>query len=390
MGKVGRMSAISPEQLRDKTAIVGVGNTAFGAMYRDLDPERTSYELAADAFKQALDDSGLKKSDIDGLICVRVEEYQRMTDYLGLRHVRLVNGLEGSGRMAGVALQYAVMAIATGQCETVAVVYGNNGRSAGATYGGGTNPASTVAYDSMYGMTSPGAYVSHMFRRHMHEFGTTEDALAALAVNNRKNGAKNPNAVFQKEISHEEYMQARYIAEPLRLFDYCIINDGGVALIVTTAEKAKTLNQPPAYISATYTTTDLTNFYTSKDCFYTACKDVADRIYKAADISRDEIDVAQVYDNFLPTILFSLEGFGFCERGEAGKFVQGGRIELDGDLPINTSGGHTSESYMQGFALTVEAVRQLRGQAGDRQVPNCDVVQYICASPIVNSHILRR
>ncbi len=279
--------------LRDKTAIVGIGATKFDAMYRNLDPERSPYELAAEAFRKALEDSGLEKREIDGLICVRVPSYQRMADVLGLPRLRLVNVLEGAGRMAGAALQYAVMAVATGQAQTVAVVYGNNGRSAGARYGGAVDPNATTVYDAMYGMTSPGAYVSMMFRRHQYEYGTTEDALAALAINNRKNGALNPDAVFQKPITREEYFAGRYVAEPLRLYDYCLINDGGVAFIVTSADRAKGLRHPPAYISATYAASELTNFYTVRDCFYGACQDIAQRIYPAAGVGPEDIDCAR-------------------------------------------------------------------------------------------------
>jgi acetyl-CoA acetyltransferase len=376
--------------LRDQTAIVGVGTTAFGPRYRDLDPELTAYELAAEAFAQALEDAGLKKEEVDGLVCARIPSYGRMADMLGLRYPRIINTYEGSGRMSGVALQTAVMAIATGQASVVACLYGNNGRSAGARYGGDAGDESTTIYDTMYGMTSPGAYVGLMFRRYQHLYGAPDDALAPLAINNRKNGALNPNAVMQKPITYEEYLAARYIAEPLRLFDYCLINDGGVAFIVTSAERARDLRKPPVYISATAATADLTNYYTSDNFFYEACKDVADRVYQAAGIGPRDVDCAQIYDNFTPTILFSLEGFGYCPRGEAWQWVKDGRIELGGELPVNTSGGHTAESYMQGWALHVEAVRQLRGEAGERQVPNCDVVQYICASPITTSHILRR
>ncbi|RIK43777.1 MAG: lipid-transfer protein, partial [Chloroflexi bacterium] len=272
-------------RMRDKTAIVGVGNTAFGALYRDLDPERTAYELAADALKAAIDDAGIRKDDIDGLLCVRTPSYGRMADILGLHHLRLVNALEGSGRMAGVALQYAVGAIISGQAETVAIVYGNNGRSVGERYGGRFADDSPAAWDAMYGMTSPGAAVAHMWRRYMHLYGAREEHLAVAAMNNRANGALNPNAVFQKPITLEEYLRARYIAEPLRLFDYCIINDGGVAMIVTTAEKAKTLKQPPVYIGATYSATDLTNYYTTHDFFYGAIQDIAGRLYREADVT---------------------------------------------------------------------------------------------------------
>jgi acetyl-CoA acetyltransferase len=382
------VSATNGLQVRDETAIVGVGNTNFGAMYRNLDPERTAHELAADALKAAIEDAGIDKNDIDGLISVRVTDYGRMADVVGLPHLRLVNGLEGSGRMAGVALQYAVMAIVTGQADTVAIVYGNNGRSVGERYGGRFSGDSPAAWDAMYGMTSPGAAVSHMWRRYMHLYGASEEALAAAAINNRKNAAKNPVAVMQKPITLEEYMAARYIAEPLRLFDYCLINDGGVAMIVTSAERAKTLKQPPVYVGATYSATDLTNYYTTHDFFYGAIKDIADRLYKAADVTPSEVDLAQLYDNFTPTQFFALEGLGFCEQGTAWQWAQGGRIELDGELPVNTSGGHTGESYMQGHGLTIELVRQLRGQGGERQVANATVGLYCCPAPICNAHIL--
>lgn len=376
--------------IRDRTAIAGVGATRFGALYRDLDPERTAYDLAAEAFTQALADSGLAKSDIDGLITVRVPSYQVMAAQLGLPNLRLVNGLAGEGRMAGVAVQYAVLAVASGQAETVAIVYGNNGRSAGMRYGGGGDPAAPSAYDAMYGMTSPGASAAMMFRRHQHEFGTPPEALAALAINNRRNGARNPNAVFRQPITSEEYFAARHIAEPLRLFDYCLINDGGVALIVTSAERARGLRKPPAYIAATQAGSQLGYQYATEDFYYAASRDVAERVYAQAGVTPSEVDCLQVYDNFTPTILFSLEGFGFCPRGKSGDWVRDGRVELDGELPVNTAGGHTAESYMQGFALTVEAVRQVRGEAGPRQVPGCDVVQYICVAPIVTSHIFHR
>ena len=376
--------------IRDRTAIVGVGTTAFGALYRDVNPERTPYELAVEAFGAALEDSGLLKSDVDGLICARLPSYARMADLLGLRHPCIVNAYEGTGRMSAVALQTAVMAIVTGMAEVVACVYGNAGRSAGARYGGESAAESTVAYDTMYGMTSPGAYVAMMYRRYQHDYGVPDGALAPLAINNRKNGALNPNAVMQTPITEEDYLNARFIAEPLRLFDYCLINDGGVAFIVTSAERARDLKKPPVYVTATAAAGDLTNSYTSTDCFYAACTDVAARLYRDAELGPQDVDCAQVYDNFTPTILFSLEGFGHCPRGEAWQWVRDGRIELGGELPINTSGGHTAESYMQGWALHVEAVRQLRGEAGQRQVPNCRVAQYICASPIVSAHILRR
>jgi acetyl-CoA acetyltransferase len=289
--------------------------------------------------------------------------------------------------MSGVALQEAVALVSSGLATTVACVYGNNGRSAAMKYAADVGGV-TAAYDEMYGMTSPGAYVSLMWQRYRHLYGAPDDALAPLAINNRRNATRNPVAVFQKELTLEEYLSARYIAEPLRLLDYCLINDGGVAFIVTTAERARSLRKPPVKIAAAAAMTDLTNFYTSEDFFFSACQDVASRLYQQSGLRPDQMDVMQVYDNFLPTILFTLEGFGHTARGEAWEWVRGGRIHYDGPRPVNTSGGHTAESYMQGWAMHVEAVRQLRGEAGDRQVPGSRAVQYMCASPIVTSHVL--
>ena len=374
--------------LRDKVAVIGVGSTSFHDLYRDRDTHRTAEELGIQALKSAIDDAGIDKEEIDGMINVRVSSYQQMANAVDLPNLRIVNSLQASGRMSGVALQYAAMAIATGQASTIAIVYGNNGRSAAAKYGGGFDPDAPEAFEAMHGMTSPGAHVSMMFRRHQHEFGTSVDALARLAMNNRKNAALNPNAVFRSEITYEEYMSSRFIAEPLRLYDYCIINDGGVAVIVTAADRAKDMKQPPVYVGATYACSHLTSAYANQDFFYSASQDVAKRVYAEAGVDQSDIDCLQIYDNFTPTILFSLEGFGFTKQGESGPWVEDGNVGYGSNLPLNTSGAHTGESYMQGMNLLAESVRQVRGQAGPRQVDDCEVVQYICVSPIVTSHIL--
>ncbi|MFC5952572.1 thiolase family protein [Pseudonocardia lutea] len=367
-------------------AIVGVGHTDFAALYADRETQWDAYDLAATSLRNALSDAGLAKDDLDGLLTARVE-YERLADVIGLRRPRIVNSLVGSGRMSGVALLEAAALVATGQADTVACVYGNNGRSVKMKYGGeGGGP--TIGYDTMYGLTSPGAYVGLMYQRYRHLYGAPDDALAPLAMNNRRNAALNPYAVMGKEITREQYLESRYIAEPLRLYDYCIINDGGVALIVTTVERARDLAKPVVRVAASAVTGDLTNFYSSDDFFYTSCRNVAREVYGQAGVTPEDIKCLEVYDNFTPTILFSLEGFGHAPRGEAWQWVREHGIGYDGDRPLNTSGGHTAESYMQGWALLVESVRQVRGEAEARQVAGCDVLQYVCASPIVSSHIL--
>jgi acetyl-CoA acetyltransferase len=376
-------------------AIVGVGTTNFAADY-GRDPWRTEYQLGIDALKAALDDAGLTKNDLDGLLLCRIPSYELFGTQAGLRHLKVTNTYEGSGRMAGVVLQHAVALIQTGQAETIALVYGNNGRSAGATYGGeggagAYNAAgNAVLYDQAYGMTSPGAYVAMMYQRYAQRYGVPDGALAPLAINNRRNAQKNPVAVMTGDLTEDDYLASRFITEPLRLYDYCMINDGGVALIVTTPERARDLKQPAVLVQATASSSDLTSHYTKTDLFQQASHDVARQLRERSGYGPGDVGTVHIYDNFTPIMLFSLEHFGFAPEGEGWQFIQNGRIALEGELPVNTSGGHTSEGYMQGWALQVEAVRQARGDAGARQVPGADVSQYICVSPIVTSHIFQR
>ena len=380
---------------KDKVAIVGVGNTDFGAMYRNLDPNRSNYQLGLTAFKAALEDSGLKREDIDGLLVSRVPDHVRMGEILGIRSPRFSSILPGGGRYSGMALQYAAMAVYTGMADVVACIYGNNGRSVGDRYGGdGDGPPSPESvgrnFDSPYGMTSVGATYAHTFRRHQKMYGTPVETLGHLSMNNRKNASLNPVAVMKTPFTMEDYLSTRYIAEPLRLLDYCLINDGGVCFIVTSAERARDLKKPPVYVTATQAAGDFTGYYATTDLFQDGLKAIADDVFGVADIQRKDIDLVEIYDNFTPTICYALEGLGFCGQGESGQWINPERISLTGELPVNTSGGHTSESYMQGWAMHVEAVRQLRGECGPRQVKDAEYALYNCTSPVSTVHILRK
>jgi acetyl-CoA acetyltransferase len=379
---------------RDSVAVIGVATSDFGELHRRRDGHedghKSAYDLGAEVFAEALRDAGIERDEVDGLITARLPSYVRMADMLGLRRPSFTVGLEGAGRTSAVALQIAAAAVESGLATTVALIYGNDGRSAGATYGGDEGPSPTGVYDTAYGMTSPGAYVSLMYQRYKDLYAVPDLALAPLAMSNRSNAALNPQAVMRQPLTIEDYAAAPFIAEPLRRLDYCLINDGAIAIIVTSTQRARRLNRPLVTLSATAACGDLTNYYSSPDFYHGSCQAVADQVFGSAGVRREDIDCAQIYDNFTPTILFSLEGFGYCPPGTAWKWVQEGRIERGGELPINTSGGHTSESYMQGWALHVEAVRQLRGEAGDRQVPDCELVQYMCVAPIASSHVFRR
>ncbi len=373
-------------KLGRRATIVGVGQSDFAALFANKDVSRDANALAAEALRLAIEDAGVNKDEIDGLICAWVD-YGRIATVTGIPQPNIVYGLQGAGRMSGVAVQQAAALVESGAAEMIALVYGNNGRSVKMSYGGeALSP--TQAYDTMYGMTSVGAEAAMMYRRYCHEYHVPDDALAPIAINNRRNAARNAGAVMGSELTLEEYLEARYVAEPLRLFDYCIINDGGVAIIITTERRAANLRKRPVRIAASASRGDLGNFYAPEDYFRRSCGEVAKRVYEISGLGPKDMDCLQIYDNFTPIVLFSLEGFGHTAPGEGWKYVRDGNIWIEGRMPINTAGGHTGESYMQGWAHHVEAVRQIRGECGTRQVERCDTAQYMCASPIVSSHVL--
>jgi acetyl-CoA acetyltransferase len=371
-------------ELAGRVAVVGVGTTRYGKL-----PDYDAYDLGVWALKAALEDCGLGFEDIDGLLINRIPDYQRFGEITGL-NPRYTTITPGQGRFSGICIQTAVAVIAAGMAETVALVYGNNGRSAGDHYGGASD-----AYGSggaglwfPYGMTSPGAFHALMMRRHMEQYGTTTDQLGAIASAFRRHASLNPDAVMRTPFTLEEYRAARYICEPLRLLDYCLINDGGVAMILTSAERARDLRKPAVHVRGMGQAAALAgSSFPPQDYWRAPMRKVAADVYAMAGAGPADMDALMIYDNFTPTVLFSLEGFGFCAPGESGPWVEGGRLGLGNAFPTNTSGGHLSESYMQGWALNVEAVRQVRGECGARQVPDASLVQYMTAAPVITSII---
>lgn len=369
--------------LKDKVAIVGVGNTAYGNF-----PQFSDYALGAQAFKAAVEDCGLDKNRIDGLVCCRVPFYARMGEVLGL-NPRWTLQMPPHGRMSGMAIIEAMLAIETGAADYVALIYTNIGRSRRVNYGG---DESASIWDP-WGFTSPGAAHAMMFQMHQNRYGTTTRQLGEVSVAFRKHALLNPDAVMKKPMTLDDHEQARPIVEPLRLLDYCLINDGAVCVIMTSAERAKDLKKPPVLISGVgardaFTHSSISNF--DENFWYDEARDTAQQVYQMAGVGPNDIDGLMCYDNFSPTVLFSLEGFGFCGRGESGGFVEGGTLALGGALPTNTDGGHLSNSYMQGWALNVEAVRQLRGECGERQIRDCEVIQYVAVTPCTRSIIYTR
>jgi acetyl-CoA acetyltransferase len=379
--------------LAGKSAVVGVGTTRYGKL-----PEYDAYDLGQWALREALEDCGLTYADIDGLIVNRIPSYGRFAELCGI-DPRYTLATPGHGRFAGICIQTAALLVASGVVKTVALVYANDGASAGTKYGGDPSQyggaagayGSTDAHWAPYGMTSPGAFHAQMMQRHMHLYGTTPEQLGEIAVTFRRHAGLNPAAVMRKPFSLEEYLAAKYICEPLRLLDYCLINDGAVAMIVTSAERARDLRQPPAYIRGASQASQFTGSSFPPDDFWASpMEKVARDVYAMAGVGPQQMDGLMIYDNFTPTVLFTLEGFGFCPRGESGRWVADGNLRLGAGFPANTNGGHLSESYLQGWGLNVEAVRQLRDQCAERQIREPHFIQYMAASPVVTSVIYGR
>jgi acetyl-CoA acetyltransferase len=366
--------------LKNKVAVVGVGNTAYGNF-----PEIDDYGLGARAFRRALEDCGLEKSKIDGLLVCRIPFYVRMGEVLGL-NPRWTQQMPGHGRMSGMAIVEAALALTSGAAEYVALIYGNIGRSRRVNYGGEESPS----FWDPWGFTSPGAAHALMFREHMMRYGTTTRQLAEVSVAFRKHALLNPDAVMKAPMTIDDHENSRMVVDPLRLYDYCLINDGAVCIILTTVERARDLKKKPVVVSGigardVFDRATIGNY--SPDQWYEQTRAAGEEAYGMAGIGPRDVDAFMCYDNFSPTVLFSLEGLGFCARGESGSYVEGGTLQLGRKLPTNTDGGHLSNSYMQGWALNVEAVRQLRGECGARQVPDCEVVQFVAATPCTRTII---
>ncbi|MES3001464.1 MAG: thiolase family protein [Pseudomonadota bacterium] len=369
--------------MKRAAAVMGVGITDWAEDYKRTragERPNDSYGYAAQAFTRALADCGIDRSQIDGLIVGPTTSYERTGEILGM------DVGWGGQADAGMAVIQACMAIKCGLARTIALVYGNDQRSAAVQYGGSStsNPLGIFAYvyHTPWGMTSQGALYALMFRRYCEIHGLPLDCLGPIAVAQRANASRNPDAVMKKEITLDDYAKAAFVCEPLRLLDYCLVNDGGVCMIISEASIAEKGPKQPVYIEG-IGRGDLNRGATSLeprlfDFYLPAQRAAARQVYDMAGLGPDDMDCLQIYDSFSCHIPFALEGFGFCGEGEAAGLVKRKSLRFDGELPVNTGGGNLSESYMQGWNHQVEAVRQLRGEGGARQVKDCNHAQYIC------------
>ncbi|MBW8702720.1 hypothetical protein MBT84_24280 [Streptomyces sp. MBT84] len=378
--------------LKDATAVVGIGQTDFAR--RLGEPEKT---LACRAILAALDDAGIAPGEVDALASYTMEETDEVevAKAVGFGDLTFFSkvGFGGGGSCATVA--HLAAAVATGQA-TVGVAWRSRKR------GSGPRPWRNTAvqlptpaqWTRPFGLLRPVDEIGMLARRYMHEHGATRDHLfnVALACRNRAN--QNPAAImYERPLTREMYMSSRWISEPLCLFDNYLETDGALACVVVSAERARDCRHRPVYVHSAAQGLPAQHHgmvnYWNDDPLTGPAWTAARHLWKHADLTPDDVDVAQIYDAFTPLVLLSLEGYGFCGRGEGGAFTEGGALEIGGRLPVNTAGGGLSEAYVHGFNLINEGVRQLRG-TGTAQVPGAATCLVTAGEGVPTSALLLR
>jgi acetyl-CoA acetyltransferase len=360
--------------LRDRTAIVGVGYTEFSK-----NSGVSTLTLALRAITAALADAGLALQDVDGVACHRVGDSVQavlVAQSLGISDLRYHLDLFGGGSTSHQVLASAAMAVATGMAETVVCWRAINARSEFRMGGTGRAAPDTIEfqYQAPYGYATPPQQFAMMARAYLDAYDVTPEDLGRVAITQRNYARLSPRAMMRKPLTMEQYLSSRWVVEPLRLFDCCLETDAAVALVVTSAERARDLARPPVLISAASYGSGPTLFSNgNRDITTSAAANLAPRLFEMAGLTPADVDVAELYDAFTPLVLVQLEDYGFCAKGEAAAFVADGQTAPGGRLPVNTHGGHLSEGYVHGLNHAAEAVTQLRGEAGARQVPDATV-----------------
>jgi acetyl-CoA acetyltransferase len=355
-----------------RTAIVGLGHTAQGEL-----PGHSAEENAVDAALLALADAGLTVDDLDGLIaCKSVQGQGNDVNVGALLGVNLPYVQSLDYGTCNFSLHLAVMAIVSGMASTVLLTYGANARSGKFDFG---KPMYGADMASAAGLVHIAGRAGLALQRHKAIYGTTDEQFGMLAVGQRDWAQKNPNAIFRMPMSMADYLAEPYMVDPLRRSDVTMISDGGVALVVTTAEHARQLPNPPVYISGMAEYAGVRGDHNPENLMRPWLRDSAATIWASTGLRPADIDALYIQD---PTAVWSLqmlEYYGFCGIGDGGPFLAEGHTLPGGSLPLNTHGGQLSESYTWGWMHVVEAVRQLRGQAGERQLDAPEIGMY-CSS----------
>lgn len=356
------------DALRGATSIVGVGYDGLGAS-----PGWTALELLARATDKALDDAGLKISEIDGLCAGTLYHFfptLSVAEYLGIRPVWSNADMVGGSSFQSHMLQ-AALAIKAGYCSTVLIAYGSNARSS-RDIGG---LIETPPYERAYEQPIPLAGYAMAAARHMHEYGTTRRELAEVVVSSRKWAMLNPDATLREEADLDAVASARTIADPLSKFDCCLVSDGGAALILTSTERARNLKKPPVLLLGAAGAHWHREISQMPDLTRTAASESGKRAFEMARLGVRDVNVVQLYDAFSINVILFLEDLGFCPKGEGGRYVSDGAIAPGGRLPVNTNGGGLSFVHpgMYGLFCLIEAAIQLRGDGAARQIKNAEV-----------------
>ena len=358
-------------RINGRAAIVGIGATEFSK-----DSGRSELRLAAEAVRAALDDAGLRPADVDGLVTFTMDTNTEtaVARELGIAPLTFFSRIHYGGGAACATVQQAALAIVAGVADVVVCYRAFNERS-GHRFGQvsiahATAPTSAGVDNSWsypMGLGTPAANVAMIARRYMHVYGATSEDFGRIAVADRRHAATNPNAFFHgRPITLEEHQASRWIAEPLHLLDCCQESDGGVAIVLTSPERARDLKQPPVIVrgAAQGSGADqftMTSYYRDSLTGLPEMGIVGEQLWTQAGIAPEDVQVAILYDHFTPYVLMQLEELGFCPRGEARHFIADGAIELGGRLPINTHGGQLGEAYIHGMNGIAEGVRQIRG-----------------------------
>jgi acetyl-CoA acetyltransferase len=360
------------QKLKGRCAIAGIGETKVGKI-----PDLSAMALNLEASRKAIEDAGLRNKDIDGVLSLKpfldpTLSYSLMiAENLGISP-RYTTDLDVCGATPVAMVIHAIMAIATGLCTTVLCTSGRKRATGNLVPKHGRLNWGSEDFEYPFGLIgSPGAFALAA-RRHMHEYGTTSRQFGAVAVAMRKHACLNPNAQMHTPITIEDHQNSRYVAEPFRLLDCSLVSDGGSAVVVTSAERGSDLRKPPIHILG------FSQFHPCRTlCGHTMLTttpavQVGKEAFGMAGLSPQDVDIAELYDCFTYTVIAQIEDFNFCRKGEGGAFVEGGRIEIGGELPVNTHGGLLSQAHLGGMLHITEAVSQLRREAGARQVAGAE------------------
>ena len=361
------MSTTSP--LRGAAAIVGA---SLGGV--PMAPGRSALEILGEAVHGALADAGLKLSDVDGLFTGSSYHFLAglsVAEYLGIHPKFCEATMVGGSSYVGHLLT-AAMALHTGQCEVALICYGSN---QGSGFGKLKSMAETPLYEAPYEPRYPISSYALAAARHMHQYGSTREDLAHIAVAARQWAQLNPLAYARDPLSVEQVLASRLVSDPLSVLDCCLVTDGGGALVLVRSERAKDFPKPPVYVLGAAAATWHRQIGSMPDLTVTAAAESGPRAFAMAGLAPKDVDVLELYDAFTINTLLFLEDLGFCAKGEGGAFVRNGRIAPGGVLPVNTNGGGLSCCHpgMYGMFLLIEAVQQLRAEAGDRQVPGAEI-----------------